>query len=1781
MAPGATEMEVKQVEQPTLPIPDSGGRLSSKSELASLANSSKWLTIAKNSETVFAAVDYSSAREELRSTIEVKGEILPSSHEFTQLIQMVSQRLGIPDQTELAALDTEEADAYFDPNSRTMVFTRGLARYFLDNGLELSEDHIAAVLAHELEHAQVLGEDYVARVKSSFSERLKNVQHHAEEYRADAEAMRRLSKAGYNPKAVIEILRAFGLTSGRSDLGHPEEIDRIRKLEDRLADDEHPLSHTTKEPTPLEKDIINWLSQDSVIYDQTEKLLHSSTGELAQSLQSAETQQQFWDIYRLKRNVDRVAAAKALLRQEDQNLERLAVKLLIHQAFYSNDPFVEGKSTKLDAMLVKSLASEYGGISAEERSLMSQTMEPFFLANKIPPLFKSSGFRDEVATEIPTGLPIITLPAEISEVERIVDTAIRERFNLLSTKTLSEDEQKFYTELRGCYQTGQINSDLLLTIYSSLDLKHQTALHQEASQRYQARGLRDSEKSTVGLIDLRNATGRDQIMAQIKFALASSFVKVPQVSDEDIKILGSTIAHDTGLNAQEVGILATTILKSETAHSWVDYLQTQNKDSLKRIIQGVKFLEERESELRFSPIRSFHQSYLACANQMSSTERWRSFASAGDYGLDASGLRAIRMLAAREFYLKGYPQGFRYDFYHRLPPGQINLTMEEWDLAVEGHANYTMADERAEWALVRYIDQIKQGVINPELTEYAQKYAGVSNSTSLSIEQIQAMMDHSLWEPDRLQRMVFKTIQNWTEARKFPEGKPDVYFPDFKLPHLSQQDRKEILSILRNAYKIFKDNPIDSKQVKKHYYEERPRPEQIGSLLLDVLIQDIEATSIPIKEATLQALRQLTAEGVLLNYDSISAETISNIGLFTDNDIDTLIQELKNNPSLSANEQDLIENFKLLRLVAESDRVDLARTPGSESSIKAILSNQGNEAVNWVIQNFSSSNQRDIILIGLYEFATDDQKAHFDPQIQTNLTEHPDIFGGKRTANFEFDIYYRDVKVDKESGERFKGEGRLAKNFDDLLRRRHPFSTLGFRSHSAASQIYNGLRTGAEKYGSIYQTYLADRLLKNEEIIFNRNLPFDQRVQSLTDAAPYKSIVRDIHLEMLLQDELQQLQADEDKVQVGRALLPLFTAKSSLKSPLAVEVFKAELTTNPDLVRNFNGFITLLTQYMPEPSLSRNYFLNQFENASPLTIDQLKQLNALRMSSEGKKAEDDSAPMTFVMNKLGELNREEKIKTMLWLLNMGSEKPKAVLQMERTFDGHLNSLPAAIAMSTEDEKEVIYKRFLLGAEGIVDLEAVKPEQLDAASAQRRRFIQVLSERLLPDSMPKAGLFRNIFATIIDSSDPAHATRILIKLINKFTEAGVQGKQLPPEEVIALGLNELGVVGKKVSQSLAELDWVPDSYKKTLRRSQAEGEVVPKRALMMIAEDAGLLNENAPIRIVSFDQLAGAASNKQAISLTIEVNDGSVGLPRGLHKVIGKFKRPSAQKTENINHDLKVLRNILNVLNQQGYAEALPRDFSAQISDAVTKELDFPKEKQFSEELRTDLLERNTKRKQKVAIPRIYFTSEDVMLESVAPGISLRAYRDLREQGSEQLIASGYGALSERVINQTIVTEALSELITTGKIHSDLHPGNIFVDQQSNLTIIDLGMHQRLTQQQRFATISLVAGLASGNEAYLKRTLQGLGWNLGDTPLGLTRFNFADNTMRLLRVSQKAQTAPPEILTSVILATSKLTTYTSGFTNAELFRMLVGTLNKREAPKILAHLVKSGLGTILR
>src|SRR3990170_2514142 len=102
---------------------------------------------------------------------------------------------------------------------KAVVFSRGFGKLLLEKGLSLTEDHLAAVVSHELEHEET--KERLGPQSGEWLGMRRGASLQSEELRADAAGMERLARAGYNPRAMIEVYRAIGLTVGRYDRKHP------------------------------------------------------------------------------------------------------------------------------------------------------------------------------------------------------------------------------------------------------------------------------------------------------------------------------------------------------------------------------------------------------------------------------------------------------------------------------------------------------------------------------------------------------------------------------------------------------------------------------------------------------------------------------------------------------------------------------------------------------------------------------------------------------------------------------------------------------------------------------------------------------------------------------------------------------------------------------------------------------------------------------------------------------------------------------------------------------------------------------------------------------------------------------------------------------------------------------------------------------------------------------------------------------------------------------------------------------------------------------------------------------------------------------------------------------------------------------------------------------------------------------------------------------------------------------------------------------------------------
>ena len=165
---------------------------------------------------------------------------------FNKLIEVLKANGSIDASRDyqLVLYDSSDVNAFYMVNSDYVFLSKGLLdeldQYLKSKGQAgITMDHVVGVLAHELRHS-VQNFDSMAETWSQ-----KKGDRRKKEYDADIEAIFLPDMAGYNPRAIIDVMDFFIFAENDSDLrskmgralaDHPQSIDRRNKLASIIED---------------------------------------------------------------------------------------------------------------------------------------------------------------------------------------------------------------------------------------------------------------------------------------------------------------------------------------------------------------------------------------------------------------------------------------------------------------------------------------------------------------------------------------------------------------------------------------------------------------------------------------------------------------------------------------------------------------------------------------------------------------------------------------------------------------------------------------------------------------------------------------------------------------------------------------------------------------------------------------------------------------------------------------------------------------------------------------------------------------------------------------------------------------------------------------------------------------------------------------------------------------------------------------------------------------------------------------------------------------------------------------------------------------------------------------------------------------------------------------------------------------------------------------------------------------------------------------------------------
>ena len=299
-----------------------------------------------------------------------------------------------------------------------------------------------------------------------------------------------------------------------------------------------------------------------------------------------------------------------------------------------------------------------------------------------------------------------------------------------------------------------------------------------------------------------------------------------------------------------------------------------------------------------------------------------------------------------------------------------------------------------------------------------------------------------------------------------------------------------------------------------------------------------------------------------------------------------------------------------------------------------------------------------------------------------------------------------------------------------------------------------------------------------------------------------------------------------------------------------------------------------------------------------------------------------------------------------------------------------------------------------------------------------------------------------FAELVDRLDPPGAD--WLKQVSPIDE------EMSFAERVRAIFEELGPTFVKFGQVMSlRPDLVPEDLLQELEKLQDQVPPVP-------AEEIGPVIEEQLGRPVSeifseFDFRPVAAASLSQVHRGI--------LRSNTKQVAVKVQRPNIR--ENIKSDLDILEAVFRFWTEQ--IDELRNYELVELVRTVRRSL--VKELDFNLELSNMDIARSYSEQEEIRIPVTFkaFSSDKLLI------------MEFFDADKFQNIVSS-AEVDRRRIARLGLHAAVKQILEDGFFHADPHPGNLLVDADDNLCIIDWGMVGRLTERDRFNLISLLSSV---------------------------------------------------------------------------------------------------------
>lgn len=274
------------------------------------------------------------------------------------------------------------------------------------------------------------------------------------------------------------------------------------------------------------------------------------------------------------------------------------------------------------------------------------------------------------------------------------------------------------------------------------------------------------------------------------------------------------------------------------------------------------------------------------------------------------------------------------------------------------------------------------------------------------------------------------------------------------------------------------------------------------------------------------------------------------------------------------------------------------------------------------------------------------------------------------------------------------------------------------------------------------------------------------------------------------------------------------------------------------------------------------------------------------------------------------------------------------------------------------------------------------------------------------------------------------------------KAEANREKYSPQEHLRLALEEMGPVAVKLGQTLATReDLTPESYRRELAKLQDSTAPVDGETIVQVVESE--LGAGVDTLFARFDRTPlASASLGQAHAAVLQ--DG--------REVVLKIRRPGV--VDQVEQDLEILQNLAATASRSSRTLATVDlvGLTDEFATTLRSELDYLKEGRSAEQFAQNFAGNPALR-----IPAVHWestTSRVLTMERVG-GIKIDDVAALDAAGIDR------PALAVRA------TQMIAQMIfEDGYFHADPHPGNLFVEEDGRIALIDFGMVGTLDAQLR-------------------------------------------------------------------------------------------------------------------